>query len=274
MPSLFRALDGKRVESQSAIFAICRSDQHGNVVEPLGTAFFVGSGIFLTADHVVGPYERQILMALVPVGNDAMLAFRIAQIAAREKADIALGRLDVRSIDGRQLPGTTQSLAINLTRLPLHSGVHTHAFPNHLVKELESAPPVLQHVRYFPAWAGGWVSAHYPDGGAQWLKPENPCFAITTHIDGGLSGGPVMSSLGLVSGVNSGGRDDVTFCTYIDEAMGLEISVPRGDDSFVTRSLNELVAGGEVAAIEPTTEPLIDPTHPAVVVYEAPDEDE
>lgn len=235
MDRIFRDNEGNNHLPIEVVFPIIRYD--GNRTNFVGTGFFVHpAGGFITARHVL-PNNRQEqgnYYAVQTIDGTNHIIRQIQIFFPHPSADIGIGMLRGRLMeDGRE--SLRVPLTISLNEPEIGEIVRTFAFPRTVIETRETE--VILDVR------GNWQEGEIVDFLENRPMFNSPCFQTSISVEGGASGGPVLSN-GLVIGVNSTGfdlepgADPISFITPISQVFDLEVHDSDGE-AFTVRQLME-----------------------------------
>lgn len=214
----------------------------------VGTGFFVGQGLLVTAAHVLADLRaskdagREFFLGIVQFmpGNKIFLR-PITHATVHPNADVGLaltGTLKDRT--GKVVVNRTLSLSVS--DASVDERICTYAFPN-----IRIVPGATQKVHAEPDFYDGVIVKHYPGGRDRVMLP-GPCYETTMVLHGAASGGPVFDSKGAVFAVNTTGVDTqpVSFVSCIRPLLDLTVRAQLGGSAEHEYSVRELAAAGAV----------------------------
>ncbi|MES9745012.1 serine protease [Priestia megaterium] len=216
--------ESKEVRGEEAVFPICQwiNPEKGQL-KFIGTAFFIGQNIFLTAKHNVYDSHNGLTDGLFTIcfnGDNTYQIRNIERLIIKKEGDIALGLLRpiIHNITKENI--YNKCLVLDINECSLNEPVATFAFPLSEVRTIGER----QEAHFNPSFEKGFITEFLPNGRDKTFLP-NPCYRTSINIRGGASGGPVFNKEGQVIGINSTGfefqadEEPVSFVSRIYEAL-------------------------------------------------------
>lgn len=262
---LFPGFTGRSVfEFAASVVPVLESKS--GVISGCGTAFFISQlGLFLTAGHVVngefphdieaGDYKGkpgETFFILVPGGDSSeesghLVGVTVDQIVFEPRlSDIAILHVNMDAVPTstrrRMIPWPLAHFSPNLDETSVIAGYAEMRTDVPVDEEGLSEPGSWTHKLSFQEGPVLEVHAHGRD---RVLAPY-PCFDVAIRTSGGMSGGPVFTSQGLV-GVISRGWDgfDQSTVALIASCYHLGVDLDRGDGEK-TYPMTELIKSHDV----------------------------
>lgn len=242
------------------------------VYQSLGSAVVVGSGLALTAAHVVQHHIAEY--GLSTVGLASMAKFSLQAILFRNDGptsahiwdvqtvvfdqnltDVALLTLVPRFEEQREHFWRTTKLQL----LPPTVGTRVSAFGYHS-SSCMSADRRNMELTTNPYTTSGTIQEIYDLGRDKVMLPF-PCFRTDFRADGAMSGGPVFNEQGNLCGLICAGTalsepdaSNAQHSSYVSllwPLMGLILSIDRlGQPSGVSYPMLELAQAGLITAVD------------------------
>lgn len=236
-------MNGVPVNAAAAVMPILRSVGGGLSGQIIGTGFFVGHGLILTARHVVevavedDPTLRTPLWCIQIRPETGGWHWRpIEDARAHEQSDIALCRLKPTAGPRGEPLGNP---VVKLSEHDPANGtpVGTFSYPDSRIVRRGSRT----RIELRPNFYDGQIEDHFPerrdDRFITW-----PCFQTSIHIHGGASGGPVFDAVsGAVFGICTSSLDPYTntsFVTKVRDALNMPVYGNQVGDNLGPLTLN------------------------------------
>ena len=249
MAHIFRDNHGNDVQPIDVVFPILTIDDNG--FKFIGSGFFVHpAGGFVTAKHVMFDSKGKLIdpCYIIQAVKGKFIMRKLQVYFPSPVSDIGIGMLKGGFVYEDGSPFYHTPLAISLDVPEVGDIIKTFAYPKAKIKNIDET----QIGDFKGDWQGGEIVKHYPNGRDKVLLPHN-CYETSVLINGGASGGPVISN-GLVIGVNSTGYDvedgqkPISFITPISEIFNL----PIHDSDGKPHTVNQLMKDGHIASMKKT----------------------
>lgn len=203
---------GDELSAGDAVLPIVLKSKNEKELSVIGTGFFVGPDIVLTAHHIFEG-EDPMRMACLQIQNaSGQYIFRqFRQVIPHEKSDIALCELHPMKNGRHNFNLLNHVFLIGGSVPSLGSELTTYAYPDVSVRRYKD----VLHMS---------IAAHHYDGKVLDVFPVQrdrvmlnfPCMRTSIHLHGGASGGPVVNlATGAVVGVNTSSFSGATNESYV-----------------------------------------------------------
>jgi hypothetical protein len=243
--------EGNVVRGEEAVFPICQwiNPEKGKL-KFIGTAFFIGQNIFLTAKHNVYDSHEGLTDGLFAICFNEENKYQIRnihQIIIKKEGDIALGLLKLLEHPSTKKPFLNKCLVLDVKEYGPNEPVATFAYPHSNVLTIGER----QEAHFNPTFEKGVIKEFLANGRDRTFLP-NPCYRTNINIKGGASGGPVFNKEGQVLGINSTGFDfkaceePVSFISRVHEALSFVIKDVEIGNKKRDITLYELAALGHI----------------------------
>jgi len=219
---------GSLHEAGDALVAVSQFGEGG--MKALGSGVMVAPGILLTATHVLDEFRGEnggpVFSTFLPDGMRVWLP------------------IDVVTISGPSAFHAHRKISSDLSLVSCTLNSEAHAHHPLMLAPMQIALPLIgdrlwgmgfrQHqatnegTLLTPFITSGLVAAAYPDGRGE--RMASPCFEVDMETFGGMSGGAVVNSDGLLVGIVSSSFDGgPSYVTLIWEALRLDIkgTIPK-----------------------------------------------
>ncbi len=212
-------------QAGDALVAVAEFGEDGMIVH--GSGVMVAPGMLLTATHVLDVFARDgtgpVFCTFLPTGMRAWLP------------------IDVITIAGPSAFYHDRKVFSDLSLVSCTLNSDAHADQPLMLAPMQVALPLIgdrlwavgfrhQHIGdggtyVAPLVSSGLVTAAYPNGRGE--RMASPCFEVEMEAVGGMSGGPVVNSEGLLVGIVSSSFDGApTYVTLIWDALRMEVKPP------------------------------------------------
>lgn len=244
-----RTASGEVVHPTEVVFPLTTKETPGGRFRVLGTASFIGpSGLFLTAKHcVVDENDQPLWGKLIGLSHHG---HEVAWLSPAPRSDLAIGQLKAPSEEcavckkNRVLCLTTWTPEER--EIMLHYGCADTPV-EHL--GTEGAEDLVRHRPTVTQYRGHCLGFHPEGVGLLGV----PCFLSSVGVPSSASGGPVVSGLGRVCGVNSTSSEGGGYTTVapvrdvLDEVFSMPVRLPDREPLFGA-SVREVIelCGGEI----------------------------
>lgn len=203
---------GYKLSIGDAVIPIVLKSQNEKELSVIGTGFFVGPNIMLTARHIFKG-EDPMRMACIQILNASgqYIFRRFRQVIPHEKSDIALCELHPMRNSRYNINLLNHVFFIGGSVPLLETELTTYAYPDVSVRHYKD----VLHMS---------IAAHHYDGKVLDVFPVQrdsvmlnfPCMRTSIHLHGGASGGPVINvATGTVVGVNTSSFSGATNESYV-----------------------------------------------------------
>lgn len=163
----------------------------GHLIEPehIGSGFFLSPGDFITAKHLVEPYQQrpEMLTVFLPSNDGAprYIEHTVQDVAMHETCDFAFCRIKLRERARRPL-------MTDLSLLPLTSDdeVVVFGFGGASYREFEQDGQLGMHLSLRPHAIEVDVVQHHPHG---IIYAKGPSYELANDVPGGHSGAPLFA---------------------------------------------------------------------------------
>lgn len=240
-------MNGVPIDAAGAVLPILRSVDGGTRGEIIGTGFFVGHGLILTARHVIEQAEKDDPTLQTPLWciqirpETGEWHWRpIEDARTHRRSDIALCRLKPTA-DPRGEPLGNPVLKLSEHDPAIATPVGTFAYPDSRIVQRG----LRTRVELRPAIYDGQIEAHFPEGRGDSRMPW-PCFQTSIHIHGGASGGPVFdAATGTVFAICTSSWEpftDISYVTKVRDALDMPVYGDQVGDNHgpLTLTLRDL----------------------------------
>lgn len=194
------AESGHTVSAEDAVMPIVIKSSSGKELSAIGTGFFVGPNLIITAGHIFGrenPARLACLQIMDVRGEYYFRPFR--QVVRHPVSDIAICELHPLYSVKHNVELLNYVLPIGGPIPRLGAKLTTYAFPDVSVERIKG----MLCMGIFGHHYDGVVKEVFP------LRRDTvmmnfPCMQTSLHLHGGASGGPVINmETGVVVGVNT-----------------------------------------------------------------------
>lgn len=242
---------GYKLDANNAIFPIVLKSEDGKKLSVVGTGFFVGPDIILTAHHIFEGHDPARIACLQILNECGEYIFRqFRQVIPHKKSDVVLCQLHPMRNGKHGIDLGNHVLRIGGSVPLLKTKLTTYAYPDVFARRYKG----VQHMSIAPHHYDGEVLDIFPVQRDR-VMLNFPCLRTSIHLHGGASGGPVISvATGTVVGINTSSFSGATNESYVALIHPiLDMPIPNVDylgRISVPTTLRELSLRG-LARVEP-----------------------
>jgi len=241
---------GYELSAADAVLPIILKSENEKELSVIGTGFFVGPDIILTARHIFeGENPRRMACLQMQSASDQYIFRQFRQVIPHEKSDIVLCELHPMKNGRHNLNLLNHVFLIGGAVPSPESALTTYAYPDVSTRRYKD----VLHMSIAPHHYDGKVLDVFPVQRDS-VMLNFPCMRTSIHLHGGASGGPVINlATGAVVGVNTSsfsGAKNESYVALINPIVDMPIhNVKYVGGISVATTLRELSLSGSARVV-------------------------
>lgn len=206
------AESGHKLSTCNAVMPIVLKSPNEKELSVIGTGFFVGPDMVLTARHIFeGEDPMRMACLQIHTMNGQYIFRQFRQVIPHEKSDILLCELHPMRNGRHNIDLLNYVFPIGGPVPLLETKLTTYAYPDVSVRRYKD----VLHMSIAPHHYDGKVLEVFPTQRDS-VMLSFPCMRTSIHLHGGASGGPVINpATGVVVGVNTSSFAGATNESYV-----------------------------------------------------------